>query len=523
MDYQEMKQAIEIQRIESRYYEIRTSLYELLDDNPQRAIDAARSLAPDDILDASLIDGLKAGLLIDAGIEGQNQPAVQEGVAIFQRLLANAPDRGDTQYCLANGLTALADFVPFAGPEWYLKTADMRREARRLYQYAGAQAPTSDIKAQALTNLGNALLKAYRFVEAYDYYVKALESDPTNGVAATGAVRVLLWFAQEGIGDRDVLLGVAARHLRNAHANPQRIRELAGLQAYEALSELLGAQITGGEPPDLSTASDYQRFVAKYRLTLAPTIEGLDLTMSRWDSLRVESISEPVDTEHGIPPLFAMFNVLKAEYLTARFLAYSALNSKIPESGNYSDTLDYACYGIRTSLLTLSQRSCIDILDKIAVATSEYLDLPGPSKSITFLKRWFIEQKEKKQPQWQPQVEEEIAHGNTALIALSEVSGDIATGGFLQTKRTMRHSSTHRFTVLHDLGGAPSRACHHIDHYEMEAFIDQLIETLQLTRAILFYFVEMIMLREEQLSRDGTLRLPLFVPDHAQIRGEDNR
>ena len=87
----------------------------------------------------------------------------------------------------------------------------------------------------------------------------------------------------------------------------------------------------------------------------------------------------------------------------------------------------------------------------------------------------------------------------------------------------MRHSSTHRFTVLHDLGGAPSRVCHHIDHYEIEAFIDQLIETLQLTRATLFYFVEMIMLREERLSRDGSLHLPLFVPDHAQIRGEDDR
>ena len=133
--------------------------------------------------------------------------------------------------------------------------------------------------------------------------------------------------------------------------------------------------------------------MAKHRLALAPTIEGLDLAMPRWDSLRVESISEPIDTEYGVPPLFAMFNVLKSEYLTARFLAYSALSSEIPESGKYSDTLDYACYGIHTSLLTLSQRSCIDLLDKIAVATSEYLGLPGSSNAITFLKRWFVDRK----------------------------------------------------------------------------------------------------------------------------------
>jgi hypothetical protein len=55
----------------------------------------------------------------------------------------------------------------------------------------------------------------------------------------------------------------------------------------------------------------------------------------------------------------------------------------------------------------------------------------------------------------------------------------------------------------------------------MEAFIEQLIETLQLTRAALFYFVEMIMLREGRQAYDGSLRLPLYVPDHAWIRGEE--
>ena len=517
-----MKKALTAQAIESRYYNLRASLYDLVDDNPQVAIDAVRALPPDDILDAPLIDGLKAGVLVDAGIEGHNKRAIEEGVAIFQQLLENDPQRGDILYCLANGLTGLTDLVAYSGPMWYLETADVRCEARRLYQSAGSQESVPDlIKSQSLTNLGNALLKAYRFVEAYDSYLRALECDPSNGIALTGAARILLWFAQKGIGDHDVLLGVAARHLRNAREHPQRIRELAGAQAYNTLSELLESGTTGGDPPDLSAANDYQRFVAKHRLALAPTIEGLDLAMPRWDSLCVESISEPIDTEYGVPPLFAMFNILKSEYLTARFLAYSALSSELPESGKYADTLDYACYGIGTSLLTLSQRSCIDLLDKIAVATSEYLGLPGSANSITFLKRWFMDRKKGEPLQWQRQVGEEIAHGNTALIALSEVARDIAAGGFLQEKRTIRHASTHRFTVLHDLGKGQSRKCSHIDHYEVEALIKQLIETLQLTRAALFYFVEMIMLREERQAHDGSLRLPLYVPDHAWIRGEE--
>jgi tetratricopeptide (TPR) repeat protein len=144
-------------------------------------------------LDVPLIDGLKAGILVEAGIAGHNKRAIEEGLAIFQRLLENDPERPDTLYCLANGLTELTDLVAYSGPIRYLETGDVRREARRLYQSAGSQESVPDlIKSQSLTNLGNTLLKAYRFVEAYDYYLRALEGDPSNGIALTGAARVLL-------------------------------------------------------------------------------------------------------------------------------------------------------------------------------------------------------------------------------------------------------------------------------------------------------------------------------------------
>jgi len=101
------------------------------------------------------------------------------------------------------------------------------------------------------------------------------------------------------------------------------------------------------------------------------------------------------------------------------------------------------------------------------------------------------------------------------------VSGDIEAGGFLQQKRAMRNSSTHRFTILHDLGESANRESRYIDHYSLDEFIDQLIETLQLTRAVLLYFVEMVSLNEHLTHEDGTFKGQLFVPDHDWIRGED--
>jgi len=516
-----MNRAVDTKEIERRLRELHARLSALIDQDPQSAIEGARALTPDDVLNARNINALRAGILIDAGIAGNDVPAVDEGVATLQCLPDSDSDRGDLKYNLANGLAAQADLVSYSGPEWYCETADLRRKARHLHRFAGEGEAGSFIASQSLTNLGNALIKAYRFVEAYDCYLSAIENDSSNGVALTGAAKILLRFANEGTGDRDVLLGIAARHLRTARENPDRIRELAGERAYKQLSELMETEIAGGAPPDLSSATDYQRFVAKHRLALAPTIEGLDPSMSRWDSLRIESITEFINTEHGVPPIFAMFNVLKSDYLTARFLAHLALEGELIDSGKYSDTLDYANYGVRSSVLTLSQRSCMDVLDKTAVAASEYIGLPGNPKSIDFLTRWFMKPKKGDPLSWQSEVRDEIALGNTALIALAEVSYDIPKGGFLQKKRSIRNTSTHRFTVLHDFETRPSRKCRYVDHYDGGAFEDQLIETLQLTRAVLFYFVEMIKLREKRLTSNGSLKMPLLVPDHDWIRGEE--
>ena len=505
---------------ERRFRETDGQLKALTDRDPVAAILAARALTPDEVLKRNSIDTIAAGTLIDAGLLARDQSAIGDGVAIVERLLKDMPHRSDLTYCLANGLSAQAQIASARRPEWYLVTRDVRRRARYLYQSAGLEeSAQDDISAQSFTNLGNSLLCAYRFVEAYDAYTKALYFDPTNGVALTGAAKVLLLFVKNRTGDSNVLHAVAARYLLKARENPARIRELAGEQAYQQISGMLERDFPAGEVPDLSAASKYQHFVAKHRLALAPTIEGLDLTMQRWDSLRIGSLTEGIAAGSGVPPLFAMFNVMKSDYLVARYLAYTALQDEMPESGNYSDTLDYARYGVFPALLTVAQRACLDLLDKVAAASSEYLSLPGEPSRIKFMNRWFESLRAGESLQWQPGIRDEIARGNTALLAITEVAGDIAEGGFLQDKRSLRNTSTHRFIVLHDMGDSADRESKYIDHYKVAKFVDQLIETLRLARAVLLYFVDMVKIREHR-EHHGKPHGHLLVPDHDWVRGE---
>jgi tetratricopeptide (TPR) repeat protein len=510
------------QEFERRFREADDNLSALTDEDARAAIEAARNLNADGVLNQDSVNSLAAGTLIDAGVVARDPSAIDEGIARFELLLAAMPERGDLEYCLANGLSAKADLVSENAPGWYLSTAQARRRARRLYQSAGErESTTPSVAAQSFTNLGNSLLRAYRLVEAYDYYARAIELDRSNGVALTGAAKALLLLVQNGVGDRNVLPGVAAKYLMMAREDPQRIRELAGEYGYQQIRPLLEADVPQGDFPDLSCASDYQQFVAENRLSLAPTIEGLDVSLRRWDSFLIGSLVEPITAGPGAPPLFAMFNVLKSEFLVARYLAFAGLRDDLPESGNYTDTLDYADYGVQPAALTLAQRACIDILDKVAVAASEYLGLPGDPKQVSFLNRWFEPRSRSEPPMLQKEIATEISAGNHALIAIAEVSGDIEAGGYLEDKRDLRNSSTHRFTVLHDMGGTPVRKSKYVDHFDSRAFVRQLLETLRLVRAVLLYLAEMITIREHRLLK-ATPPLPsMTLPDHDWVRGRD--
>jgi len=510
-DYSTELQEFERQRIR---------LGSLLDEDPAKAVEEARRLPVRSSAGQILYTSLKASTLIDAGSATGNRKAIEEGIALFESFRETDPEDAGSHYNLGNGLVALADLQPYQGFDWYLTTAEARRKARWLFQHAASRDTEGRILSRALTNLGNAFSRAHRWVEAYDAYGRVLEHDGKNGVALTGAAKILLRCIERGIGNAKTLRCVAARHLSAARQHPETIKELVGSRAHEDLAKLFEQPAEAGTPPDLRGATDYEKFVARYRLALSPTIEGLDRSLKRWDSLRIRSFTEPVSANPGVPALFAMFNVLKSDFLAARYLAYQALSEKFTDSGFYSDTLDYAVYGVVPSTLTLAQRACFDVLDKIAVATSECLAILR-SEKVYFSNRWF--RVKKGQPrEWHPALRAEVEAGNTAIIALAELSLDVEKEGALHEKKAYRHASTHRFTVLHDMGSEPSRPSPHIEHCGLSEFRAQLIESLQMARAAVLYFVEMISIHEAikkpTVGRVGILE----VPSHHWIRGEDD-
>jgi len=495
-------------------------LRELIDTHPRQAIAKARKLETGTDLEFT-----KAAIFIEAGYALKDKEIIREGVMLIRHLLTVCPDNISLKYNLGNGLYYLALLEEPKVPSWHLKTKEKRLEARSLLSEVASNKNTNyKLATQAYTNLGNLLLSSYRWVEAYDAYHEALKKDQRNGVAAAGLVKILDRFISIGIGDTQDMCKVAHKYAMLAAQCDQQIREYAGLRSYQTIKDQIAKYLDGKKYSyETSALTLYQKFIKANRLHLSLTIEGASFSQKRWDSLTISAITEDINAEHEVPPIFAMMNMMKADYLAARWLAFTSLyHNKHPESGYYSDTLDYALYGMKYSLITHSQRVAFDILDKIAVAIADYLGFERPEKA-SFSSIWHRDKGEKLEENYcfPKKIQAEIEEGNIPLIALSEIADDLNENKYLYVKKEMRRSSTHRFTILHDelIGTYRNNRC--ISHFNIMDFEKGLIETLQLARASLIYFVEMIALHEARKNRESKPIIPLMVPSHHFVRGQD--
>lgn len=510
---------------DSELQKLMGELYRLLDVNPAAAVQKARDLSEFQREDGVTADSIRAALFVDAAIKLGDIGLVREARGILEPILESAPGRIDVQYNLANALGNECQLIPYRDPSWYLDTLRLRLDARAAYQAVVDASVGEDYRALAQTNLGNELWRAHRWVEAYDAYLDALAIDPTNAVASTGAVKVLLRARDLGIGDPAMAEAAAARHLRNITDGRERIRELAGQEAAAEFDRLQGLGLIGGEPPDLSGAGKYEHFVADHRLMLAPTIEGLDASLKRWDSLHISRVVEPTGTSAGVPPVFAIFNTAKAEYLAARWLYFLSIQDAgyVPETGSYHDTLDYAVYGVRRSLAVFAQRAAVDVLDKIALLVTEFLGLSEDQRSVNFRSRWHRRDRQTNAViGWHEGVAEEISHGNRGFIALADVALDLSREGFLAKKKDLRDAGTHRALVLHDMAKTASRESSYVTHEDESDFYRAVLETLRLARASLVYLIEGLELSADRRERQCSFLGTLFVPSHHSIRGEDD-
>ncbi|UOY04001.1 LA2681 family HEPN domain-containing protein [Blastococcus sp. PRF04-17] len=248
-------------------------------------------------------------------------------------------------------------------------------------------------------------------------------------------------------------------------------------------------------------------------------MDGLGSDNPRFDDVSIEAVfTKP--GEEGMPQVFAAANVLKSDYLAARRTAYQGLAMleqgadgwalHPAETGTYANTLDYAVYGEPISFLTLGARAALDVLDKIAVATNEYLGTGDSPGGVNFRKYWFG--KATKNAPWPGLHPKLIEQGAdiSRILALAELGDDLEDGGLYEEAQAMRNRSTHRLVrgKLFDAEGITNTALTTLD-------IDNLklatVESLRVARAGVLYFHALVSVRERgRGSKNEGFMLPVF-------------
>ena len=491
------------------YERLYAHLTSLLDVDPHEAIRLANEIEhqhPEFL-------NLQASILCDAAISAGDISAAKRAVEIFGQLREKYPSRQDYAYNLANALTSQTSLNDRSAPRWHGRTRVLRAQARTLYLSAGHLQVTGQTcqAAQALCNLGNNLDSAYRWVEAFDCYCEALQIDPSHGVASGAAALMLHRIANLNIhGHQGYLRSRAAKFAHHAQANSEHVAALAGASANASFAKLPAADIKFDAALQPSA---YQRFVVENRLMLSPVPDGEPHHEERWDDIHIASLSSILNTK--VPELFAMFNVVKADFLLARELLFEATyqGDNEVETGTYIDTLDYATYGLCSARLVLAQRSTFDILDKLAVALNRYLNLGLPNRAVHF--RSFADT---------TALDKHIQQNNFGVLALRELSYDLCElhrveVGPIANKqlRNVRNQATHAFTVLHDFGEPPEVESSDVTHHKFADYQRLAITTLRMAKAAIIYAIDAIALNERQKPK-AAMELECFAPNHHDIR-----
>jgi tetratricopeptide (TPR) repeat protein len=348
------------------------------------------------------------GEAIDAAMDLDDAGLLERAATIVERLLVQDSKtwrEAALHYFHGNAWGAIrhiqhADLL--AAWSWESKAHEREiLSLRRCVVHPGFGQLAPRTRARVFTNLGNVLNNTGRFVDALEYYDRALQLAPGFGMAMGNKGVCLLTYAREHYdpGHQCVFAGVAARLLEAALRQP-----LEAPDAAEGFARHL--EIAQGRYRGHSCAEDdalnrdslgdtederlFRRWCLDNRLFVNPLNDLGTVSIGARDFLHLPTLT--IKVEHGTS-FHGFFNQLKQEYAAARWLVYEADKGDAPgfvdAELNLLDTMDCPVYGIGIEKLRLAMRAAYSLLDKIAVFLARALELAD--KKPYFRWMWYAD------------------------------------------------------------------------------------------------------------------------------------
>lgn len=421
----------------------------------------------------------------------------------------------------------LATFHYFVGNAWsYLhqfkqKEGDFPFEGIELNQqiisYRSAlskfESETNRIlKCQILTNLGNLFNLIGRFSEAQDYYDRAISLESDFGMAIGNKGYGIFSYARVIFDpNQQFIFFHKAYHYLLASKKPdvyeeawQYFKNVANHIETKFKKDILNKRLSFKDffkrKPQKEIS--YRKWCMENKLFLNPLNDIIQQSVVTTDYLFTPSMTFQYNEE---PIYFSIFNQIKQEFVSSRFIFYEAINSTKPHFSDKEvkiiDTLDYSTYSYNLEKIKIAFRVSYSILDKVAYFLNLYFDLRDDPNRVSFRNIWY----EKDRVTIKSKIHD---RKNWALRGLFWLSKDFYEKGFIDTIEPdskeiakIRNFIEHKAFKIVDFN--TSRASNkNLYAIDRNSFVDKSFKLLKLTRSAILYLSFIIY--EEENERNKT-------------------
>lgn len=481
-----------------------------------------------------------SSVLINAGCDQADADLLTSGKKVAESALARTtvdwPLHYQCRYNIANAVNAASEIgLPQSNGEWEAQLVDGRVKHSEQLRFARSEfflIGRSDVadyhtRSAAYCNLANMLDYSGRWAEAYDFYLRALEIDASNGNAAGNLAQLLAGRVHSGIGQTGHIAAVYDKYVALAKELREGTLEYAAASVAERWEQLTLSDSEGhlahGIDDLESDGAEYRLWIAERRLALSPAVEGLGTEDPRWDNANIQRLYGAIG-EDANPPILAAMNVLKSDFLVSRRLAFEAdvqisagLHQAKDDSGYYLETLDHSLYGTQYSKLLLAQRSALDVLDKTAVVANEHFDVGDVPSQVYFRKFWSEQSGELR-------VVLVKARGRARPnLALAELADDMADDGMYSASQALRNAGTHR--IVHAALLSPTGITKNSrSTISLKELVESTILALQVTRSAFLYLIDLVAMWNDPDDHPGHyIEIPnvAYILDFASNVGAD--
>ncbi len=514
-------------------------LYQLLDEgNTAGALKLAESLHPDPGQELH-VQHFRGCAYVEIGGQLESIKMVERGVKVLSQL--DLDKSATISYNLANAksqLWRIAVRKTNYCTAWLEKRNHLHESRRILESVADDKNASLKDRLKALTDAGNSYDNQGRYLDALDCYDRALELDPTYGMALGNRGMALL-FAAPLMGEHQwhTLLDAAAS-LEAAIENKDSVIESGGRQAlgtFEKCRASISVSSTTTLESDKTSQSLQDRHLdwcRSWRLFLNVSPDCINDTTKVLDpvsfremsfSLNDPRLSHKGDQLRGIKEFLGAYNAIKQDYMSARYLVWLTSDmahsflchaQSVTRRAFFWDTLDYASWGVEPGIATIALKAAVDVLDKIAVFVHQYFHSCRNVRNVEF---GSLPYKNRNRTELEPNLasalKTPLGKWNSGLIALFDLSSELEeqSHSHLKTLNEYRHAATHRSLIIHsELAPDSSEWSEHVSWSDIT---DGSLCLLRIARSAIFYLTHMIHLNEEvSTSSEAEASLPMTIP-----------